>query len=360
MALVGASPRKRGASSGGEAAPSGGTPAGPGEVFSSVYVGGGTPTSLACGELEKVLRAVRSRFEIERGAEFTVEANPESLTETHLRLFETFGVNRVSLGVQSFDDRALAAAGRAARREDILRSLEAIRGAGFANFGVDLILGIQSPEVFRKDLASAVEADPAHISVYMLSLSENTPFYRKVRRGVVSVPGDEESEELFVHTGEFLDRHGYRQYEISNYARRGFESRHNALYWSGGDYRGLGLGAVSTVGPRRTTNMKALERYCRTVERGEAPVQETETLTAGVKTRERIMLALRTSAGIAKDELELAAGEERREELGRFFAVLESNGYSSACAGRLALTPKGLFRSNAVIAELWETLGGVF
>jgi oxygen-independent coproporphyrinogen-3 oxidase len=336
------------------------TPQRPGEVFSSVYVGGGTPTSLACGALEGVLRAIRSCFEIEEGAEFTVEANPESLSESHLRLFETYGVNRISLGVQSFDDRALAAAGRAAGRKDILRSLDAIRHAGFVNFGVDLIQGIQSSEVFREDLVSAVEAAPAHISVYMLTISARTPFSRMVQQGVISTPGDEESEELFVHTGEFLARHGYRQYEISNYARRGYESRHNALYWSGGDYRGFGLGAVSTIGAKRTTNAKDLEQYCRAVERGEEPVQENETLSAGVKSRERIMLALRTSGGIAWAELERAAGGGKREALKRFCSVLENNGYSRIGGSRLVLTRKGLFRSNAVIAELWETLGGVF
>jgi oxygen-independent coproporphyrinogen-3 oxidase len=181
-----------------------------------------------------------------------------------------------------------------------------------------------------------------------------------VRSGAVSIPGDEESEELFEYTGEFLAQHGYRQYEMSNYSRRGRESRHNALYWGGGDYRGLGLGAVSTIGPRRTTNAKDLDGYCRAVERGEEPVREIEALSDGVKTRERIMLALRTLGGIARDELERAAGGGRREALRRFYDLLEGNGYCRRGGNRLVLTRRGLFRSNAVIAELWEALGGVF
>jgi oxygen-independent coproporphyrinogen-3 oxidase len=344
----------------GEMALAGEDPQRAGEGFSTVYIGGGTPTSLAHGELEGVLRAVRRFFEIEGGAEFTVEANPESLSKSHLRLFETWGVNRISLGVQSFDDRALAAAGRAAGNKDILRALDAIRHAGFENIGIDLIQGIQGGEVFRDDLESAVEAAPSHISVYMLTLSEHTRLSKMARSGAFCTPGDEESEELFVHTGEFLAGHGYRQYEISNYARTGYESRHNAHYWSGGDYRGLGLGAVSTIGAERTTNASALDAYCRMIEGGEAPVQGVETLSAGLKTLERIMLALRTSGGVGRDELERIAGGLRRQALHRFFTLLESNGYSLPDEGRLVLTRKGLFRSNVVVAELWDALGGVF
>jgi oxygen-independent coproporphyrinogen-3 oxidase len=330
-----------------------------GEVC-SLYIGGGTPTRLSRRELEDVLGKLRSWYRFGEGAEFTVEANPESLTRSHLSLFKEHGVNRISLGVQSFDERALAAAGRAAGRREIFRALERIRRAGFANFGIDLILGIQGRESFRGDLETAVAEGPSHVSVYLLTLSPRTRLADMARSGAFAMPGDDECEELFLFAGEYLGGHGFRRYEISNYAKPGRESAHNAHYWRGGDYRGLGLGAVSTFGARRTTNARTLEGYCGMLERGEPPVCEVEHLSDADRALERIMLALRTAAGIERDDLERVAGEERGGDLRAFLTMLERNGYCAVGGNRLVLTPKGLFRSNAVVAELWETLGGVF
>ena len=327
-----------------------------GESYSTVYIGGGTPSVLAREELSLLLGGLRRFFILDPLKEFTVEVNPESLDRTHLALFREYGINRVSLGVQTFDDRALANVGRIASRSDVMRAAELMREEGVRNFNVDLIQGIQDGSTFREDLAGALRLEPNHLSVYMLSVAPHTPLEGMIENAGFSVMDDEENEELYRHTSEILSCHGFTRYEVSNYALPGCESAHNLCYWKGDDYRGLGLGAVSTIGSERRTNTGNFGDYRAMIERGEAPVSEIETLSPKTKIMEKIMLGLRTKWGIEKEMLFGLAGESKRSQVADFIAVLDQNGYTRPCRGSLALSGSGLFRSNAIIGELWSLL----
>jgi oxygen-independent coproporphyrinogen III oxidase len=327
-----------------------------GESYSTVYIGGGTPSVLGREELSLLLGGLRRFFILDPLKEFTVEVNPESLDRTHLALFREYGVNRVSLGVQTFDDRALANVGRMAKRSDVIRAADLMRREGVRNFNVDLIQGIQEGGIFREDLAGALRLEPNHLSVYMLSAAPHTPLEGMIESAGFKVMGDEENEELYRHTCEFLSCYGFTRYEVSNYALPGCESAHNLCYWKGGDYRGVGLGAVSTIGSERRTNTGNFGEYRRMIERGEAPVSEIETLSPKTKIMEKIMLGLRTRWGIEKDLLFGLAGEGKRSQVADFIAVLDQNGYSIPCRDSLLLSGSGLFRSNTIIGELWSLL----
>jgi oxygen-independent coproporphyrinogen-3 oxidase len=323
----------------------------------SLYVGGGTPSLLGPEQIEWLGGALRDNFRMEGVLEFTLEANPETVSTPRIEAWGRIGVNRISLGVQSFNGPVLRGNGRPVRPSHIYRAFRLLREGGVDNIGIDLILGLRSSynghgeeraaEVFREDLRRAVELKPEHLSVYLLSLSGNSEIGRRVTRGEITPLDDRSMEQLYLYTVDYLGLHGYEQYEISNFARTGYKSLHNTGYWSGDEYLGTGLGAVSTIGDIRTRNHHDLETYINSLARGEDPVGEIEALDDRIRSMERIMLSLRQPRGVSLSELEGAS-----DRLNDYLEILQRRKFAVEEDGRIALTPRGFLRSNAIIADI--------
>jgi oxygen-independent coproporphyrinogen-3 oxidase len=324
-----------------------------GERLSTLYIGGGTPSLLPPAEMEKLLKCIAENFVIEPAYEFTVEANPETLTRTKLALCSSYGVNRVSLGAQSFDDEVLKKMKRCSSYKDIQRAIELMETEKISNFNVDLMLGISDGRVFRNDLRKAAATTASHVSLYMLGVSSGTMISEMVRRGSFCELSGRVQELLYMDAERLLADYGYVRYEISNFSKPGFESRHNLNYWEGGEYIGVGLGAVSTLGLRRTMNSRSFTTYHEMLGRGEKPISSIERLTHEQKKRERVMLKLRTRKGLPLVELAQMTLNTRVDELVGFFSMLRENGFALHSEADLILTSSGLLRSNLIISEIW-------
>jgi oxygen-independent coproporphyrinogen-3 oxidase len=265
--------------------------------FDTLYLGGGTPSVLAPKELGALMEAALSLPLVSDGAEVTLEANPDDVTADLLECWRDQGVNRLSLGVQSFDDDALRQLGRRHDGRQALAACELARAAGFSDVGLDLIFGRpgQSLPAWRADLEQAAALEPEHLSCYQLTFELGTPFGRRLRRGDLTEPDEETGRAMFLLTHRFLTARGYEHYEISNYGRPGFRSRHNQKYWSHTPYLGLGPSAHSHAGNRRSWNPSGLTDYVAGVQ------PQAEWLSEEQLRLETLMLGLRTSDGVARD-----------------------------------------------------------
>lgn len=263
---------------------------------STVYIGGGTPTLLSGRQLERLLGSMS----LQAGGEWTMEANPGSVDADVLRRVRTFGVNRISLGVQSMDDRVLAVLGRRHGVSDVRRSVAAIREAGIENWGLDLIAcvpGVTRSE-WERTLTAALDLGPRHVSVYALTVEEGAALPRRIAEGTVMLLDDDEQLAMLDTAECVLERRGFRRYEISNYAQSGCECRHNVACWRGGNYLGLGCAASSRVAARRWTNRPDLDGYLHALERGVLPARDEEDLSPVMDASERLVFGLRMSDGV--------------------------------------------------------------
>jgi oxygen-independent coproporphyrinogen III oxidase len=275
---------------------------------STIYFGGGTPTALSVAQLELLLRGFRERFELSQLVEWTIEANPGSVSARKAALLKKFGVNRISLGVQSWDDDLLKLLGREHNAQQAEDSFRILRHAGFTNINVDLMFGLpgQTVEQWRATLEKTIDLQPEHISTYCLTYEEDTEFFLRHVRGEFRQDADADAE-FFEMTMAMLEDAGYGHYEISNYARFGFESVHNRAYWLGEDYMGIGPSAVSTIGMQRWQNVCDYRAYIERVLSGQFPHDSTENLTDEMRRTERIALGLRTRDGVSAWELKAFA-----------------------------------------------------
>jgi oxygen-independent coproporphyrinogen-3 oxidase len=272
----------------------------PGPV-DSLYFGGGTPSLLDPTEIERIILSVRARFAISPDPEITLEANPGTVDEKRLPDFRAAGVNRLNLGIQSFDDDNLAFLGRIHTAAEASRAVEAARAAGFNNLGLDLIYGLpgQTTRDLRQEVEKAVAFQPEHLSCYLLTYENGTSLDQAREQGHVVPLPEKETAELFQANREFLDVLGYRQYEISNFARDDHHrSRHNCKYWNFTPYVGLGPAAHSFLEPVRYWNHRDLSTYLEDLEKGRLPVRAKETLTPSQQMIEAVYLGLRQTRGI--------------------------------------------------------------
>jgi oxygen-independent coproporphyrinogen III oxidase len=266
----------------------------------TIYFGGGTPTALTTSQLEFLFRGFRQRLDISALEEWTVEANPGSVSAGKATSVRNLGVNRISLGVQSWDKDLLKTLGREHSAPQAKKSFQILRGAGFSNINVDLMFGLpgQTIEQWRVTLQKTIALQPEHISAYCLTYEEDTEFFLRQSRGEFRQDADIDAE-FFEMTMSILEDAGYQHYEISNYARRGFSSRHNRGYWSGENYLGIGPSAFSTVGTRRWQNVTDYRAYADRILSGQSPIGSTENLTSEIKRVETIALSLRTNKGVS-------------------------------------------------------------
>ena len=328
----------------------------------TLYIGGGTPSLLDAQQFSYLHMGLRTHFRLGSVEEFSIEANPDTVDEDRLAAWSSAGVNRVSLGVQSFNNTVLKAVHRSAAEADILHAVKLLENADMHNFGIDLILGLQSLnshgdaesafDLFQNDVFKAVTLHPAHISMYMLSIAENTTLGRMLSGYEYAMLEDDVLEKMYLWAVEFLERHGYKQYELSNFALPGKESKHNMHYWRGEEYIGLGLGAVSTLGCMRTRNCKDLDAYCARIDAGKRAVEHEELLNRDIQTTEEIMLSLRMTDGLDIDQLMNGVSEGSADGLQAYLSSLFEHGFAKRSGSRLVLTPAGMLRSNAVISNI--------
>lgn len=310
----------------------------------TIYFGGGTPTALTTSQLEFLLGGFRERLDLSLLAEWTIEANPGSVSARKAALLHKLGVTRVSLGVQSWDNDLLKVLGREHNSLQAEQSFHILRGAGFSNINVDLMFGLpgQTIEQWKFTLEKTTCLQPEHISAYCLTYEEDTEFFLRHARGELLQDTDADAA-FFEMTMAILEHAGYEQYEISNYARRGFVSVHNRAYWLCKDYLGIGPSAFSTVGMTRWQNVCDYRIYVDRVLSGQAPRGFSENLTREMKRTERIALSLRMREGVAASEL---------RHFGLETSEFVSLGLLRKSNGNLLLTRKGKSLADSVAEAL--------
>jgi len=320
------------------------------KTFSTVFIGGGTPTCLPAEQLAAVLERVRGVFTLSPHCEVTVEANPGTVDENALKALKAAGVNRLSLGVQSFDDSLLRVLGRAHTAAEAEAAFRAVRSAGFDNINLDLIFGIpgQSAAGWDETLRRVARLGPEHVAAYSLQVEEGTPLALSIEREEISACPEELELLMYRRVIGFLKRAGFVHYEISNFARPGRESRHNLGYWRNRFYLGLGPAAHSYLGGRRFANETSLDRYCERLGRGEFPVAEQEEITPAVEMAETIFMGLRLLKGIRLSDFEQRFSRRVEEVYRGEISRLTGMGLVELGGGVLRLTKKGLPLANEV------------
>ncbi|MCK9419468.1 MAG: radical SAM family heme chaperone HemW [Nitrospirae bacterium] len=323
-------------------------------TFSSIYMGGGTPTVLSPDQLGLLVRVIRDQFPIDDRVEFTVEANPSTVTSEKLSLLLAQGVNRLSLGVQSFSDEILQTLGRLHTGEQAADAFRLARSTGFKNIGVDLIYGIpgQTATRWEETLDAAIALKPEHLSAYSLSLDDGSQLMRDAEAGGFTMPDDEVTAAMYEYAVPKLSKAGYAQYEISNFSLPGYECRHNMNYWDRGEYLGLGPGAWSFISGRRYANISDTGEYSKRLSDGRSVIDTEETIGPIPSARETILLGLRTMKGLDLLRFEREYGADLLLRLERNVVPLRDAGLVRVTEGRLTLTGRGILLSNAALARL--------
>jgi len=320
--------------------------------FDSIYLGGGTPSLLAPKEIGSLLDRLRASFEVDTGAEITLEANPEDVTPESRDGWVAAGVTRVSVGVQSFEDRELEAVGRRHDASRAWQALEALVSSGLSVSG-DLILGLpeQTAASFRRSVAALGESGPNHVSVYLLETEKSKALEEDRRARPERYLSDDEQAELWLEMGETLAGRGFAHYEISNWARPGNEARHNVKYWTRTPTLGLGVSAHELWNGRRRANVSALPFYLERLTRGDRPTALDRLLDEQDVAAERVVLGLRLSEGVAREEIEHWIDRRGDQRLREDYSAWSEQGLLSAEGGRVAFTELGYLLSNEVLCR---------
>ena len=330
-------------------------------LLKTVYFGGGTPTLLPAECFRQLFTCMKDNYCFSPDIEITVEANPGTIDAAKIETLLSLGVNRLSVGVQSFNDNELATLGRIHSSDEALRSLESIKKAGLTNFSIDLMYGIpgQTMESWRESLTKAVELSPSHISAYELTPEENTPLYPLIQSHKITMLNEELILEMYNYAIDYLAGRGYVHYEISNFARPGFQCAHNLNYWDRGDYIGAGAGAHSFISAVRSINTTDINEYIVKLDHGHIPEIQSMKLTPEDALKEFIFLGLRKTEGINLAKIPDMGGNplSAKERLSDAGKELVDEGYLESSGDFLRLTRKGIVISNSIIVRLFEKLG---
>jgi oxygen-independent coproporphyrinogen-3 oxidase len=328
-------------------------------TFDTLYIGGGTPSVLEGTAIEKIVATAFKHFRIQSDAEVTIEVNPGTVSLEDLRRYRQSGINRLNIGVQSFQEENLKFLGRIHSRAQALSSLNWARQAGFENMGLDLIYGLPEQEKthWLYDLDQALQINPEHLSCYLLTRESDTPLDRDVVADRIRMPTEDNLRRLFETTTDYLTSHGYRHYEVSNFARQAkhdpspWESRHNRKYWSLAPYIGLGPSAHSYLEPERRWNHRRIDKYLQDIRQGKLPLAEKETLTRGQMIMEAIYLGFRTVPGIDIGEFKRRFGIDFLRAFHRTIADFEKAELIIIAEDYCRVTPKGMVLLDAITAE---------
>ena len=325
----------------------------PSDKTETIYIGGGTPTSLSAQQLDALLKGIREELPFVDGDEFTVEANPGDLTLEKLQVLQNYGVNRLSMGVQSFNDRLLKKIGRKHTAQDVYDTMKIFEAADFKNVSIDLIFALpnQTIEDFEDTLNQALSLDLPHYSMYSLILENKTMFYNWARQGRLHLPGIDVEGDMFELAIEKMTKAGRHQYEVSNFCIPGKESQHNLVYWNNEHYYGLGAGASGYLGNIRYKNHGPIQHYLKPLRENELPTINVETLTVDNQMEEEMFLGLRKINGVSVNHFEEKFNRPLDSVYGETILRLKNDGMLKQQGDLLSLTDKGLILGNEVFKE---------
>jgi oxygen-independent coproporphyrinogen-3 oxidase len=316
----------------------------------TLFFGGGTPSMYGPDVIGSLIAQVRARFALPRDAEVTIEANPDPSLAARIPGLRAAGVNRLSIGVQSFEPRELRVLGRRHSAADVANAVRAAREAAFSNLSIDLIFGVpgQTEESWAASLDAAVGLEVEHVSAYGLTIEEGTPYATWFARDPSAFPDDSREARMYAIATDRLKTAGFEHYEISNWAKPGYRSRHNALYWANEPYLGLGVGAASYLSGIRSTHTRDLDAYCDAALAGGPVPGESERLEGAAQAGEAIMLALRTAEGVDSERFRERYGFDVHERYRGVVGDLVAAGVLASDAAGLRLTERGRFVANDV------------
>lgn len=323
------------------------------QTLKTIYLGGGTPSILPVEAFRKIFNALDEGFIVTGGTEITIEANPGTIDNEKASALRSLGINRVSIGIQSFNDDELKTLGRRHTAKDAVDAVDAVRSAGIDNVSIDLMYAIpgQAMASWQDSMDKAVALNTKHISAYELTLEEGTPIFEAVKKGDLSLPGEDEAIKMAVACHDKLSKAGFEHYEISNYAKHGMRSLHNMNYWQRGAYLGLGAGAHGFNSIVRTKNSGDIRKYIDLLSTGKSAVETKETIDGASALRERVFLALRTSNGIDIKALGLNIDMNAVDDLLREGLIEETRGHG------IRLTLRGMMLCNPVTLKVLEAMG---
>ncbi|WP_285123341.1 radical SAM family heme chaperone HemW [Lactococcus petauri] len=312
----------------------------------TLYIGGGTPSVLPADQLEKLLTHLTKKLDLEELEEFTVEANPSDLTDEVLAVLANSPVNRISLGVQSFDDKLLKKIGRTHTEAQVYSSIERLRAAGFENITIDLIYGLpnQTMEMVERDVQKFLELDLPHVALYSLILEDHTVFMNRQRRGRLRLPSDDRNADMYEYIIEMLTSKGYSHYEVSNFGKIGYESKHNMTYWDNAEYYGIGAGASGYLDGIRYKNHGPVHHYLRE----ENKRVNEEVLTRKQRIEEEMFLGLRKKNGVSIERFHKKFGQTLEEVYGTIIEELAFQKMLFEADGWIQMTEKGFELGNEV------------
>ena len=319
------------------------------QKLKTLYIGGGTPTALSASQLEVLLKGLTKNLDLSVLEELTIEANPGDLDADKIAVLKNSPVNRVSLGVQTFDDKMLKKIGRSHLEKDIYENIDRLKLAGFDNISIDLIYALpgQTMEQVKENVAKAIGLDIPHMSLYSLILENHTVFMNRMRRGKLPLPKEELEAEMFEYIIAELERAGFEHYEISNFSKSGFESRHNLMYWDNAEYYGIGAGASGYVNGVRYKNHGPIRHYLSAVEEGNARITE-EHLSPKEQMEEEMFLGLRKKSGVSMVRFEEKFGRSFDGLYGEIVKDLVQQGLMQIDGDRVRMTKRGLFLGDTV------------
>lgn len=315
----------------------------------TLYIGGGTPTSIIAEQLEYLLTNLTKHLDLSVLEEFTIEANPGDLTEDKIEVLKNSAVNRVSLGVQTFNDKHLKQIGRSHNEAQIYSTISNLKKAGFHNISIDLIYALpgQTMEDVKENVAKAIALDIPHLSLYSLILEHHTVFMNKMRRGKLQLPKEDLEAKMFEYIISELEANGFEHYEISNFTKPGFESRHNLMYWDNAEYFGVGAGASGYLNGVRYRNRGPIQHYLKAVAEGNARLAE-EVLTKDEMMEEELFLGLRKKSGVSIARFEEKFGLSFEDRYGQIVRELCEQGLLVTDDKVIRMTKKGLFLGDTV------------
>lgn len=315
----------------------------------TLYIGGGTPTSISAVQLDYLLTELIRDLNLNTLEEFTIEANPGDLTVDKIEVLQKSAVNRVSLGVQTFNDKHLKRIGRSHNEAQIYSTIDALKTAGFQNISIDLIDALpgQTMDDVRSNVAKALSLNIPHLSLYSLILEHHTVFMNKMRRGKLHLPTEDLEAEMFEYIISEMERNGFEHYEISNFTKPGFESRHNLMYWDNVEYYGVGAGASGYLDGIRYRNRGPIQHYLKGVSEGNARLSE-EVLSKNEMMEEELFLGLRKKEGVSIGKFEQKFGTSFEKRYGQIVQELQSDGLLKENNGFIQMTKKGLFLGDTV------------
>lgn len=314
--------------------------------LNTLYIGGGTPTVLSTDQMEKLLFALTARIDLTQLSEFTVEANPSDLTNEMITMLSKSPVNRISLGVQTFDDQLLKKIGRTHTKADVYSSIEKLKNIGFENITIDLIYGLpgQTMSMVQQDISKFLTLNLPHVALYSLILEDHTVFMNRERRGLLNLPNDDLSADMYEYIVDNLLTHGYTHYEISNFSKNGYESKHNLTYWNNSEYYGIGAGASGYLDGIRYKNHGPVAHYLKNTNKR---VSE-EVLTTKSKIEEEMFLGLRKKEGVSRSKFQEVFSINIEDIYGSEIKKLSDIGLLVIDSDRVYMTERGFELGNEV------------